>query len=31
MGALTLRFKIVGISIEGSNPISDYIVHLDDD
>ncbi|HKY26142.1 MAG TPA: hypothetical protein VJM07_13360 [Gaiella sp.] len=29
-GALTLRFQVVGIEIEGNNPISDYIVHLDD-
>ena len=29
-GALTLRFQIVGIEIEGNNPISDYIVHLND-
>jgi hypothetical protein len=30
-GAVTFRFKVVGIRIEGSNPISDYIVELDDD
>jgi hypothetical protein len=29
-GPLTLRFQIVGIEIEGNNPISDYVVHLDD-
>ncbi len=30
-GPLTLRFKIVGVGIEGRNPISDIIVYLDDD
>jgi hypothetical protein len=30
-GALKLRFKIVGIRVEGENPITDYIVDLDDD
>jgi hypothetical protein len=30
-GAVTFRFKIVGVRVEGNNPISDYIVDLDDD
>ena len=29
-GDLTLRFKVVGIRVEGENPITDYIVDLDD-
>ena len=28
---VTFRFKVVGIRVEGDNPISDYIVDLDDD
>ena len=27
----TFTFKVVGIRVEGTNPISDYIVDLDDD
>jgi hypothetical protein len=30
-GPLTFRFKIVGVRVEGNNPITDYIVDLDDD
>jgi hypothetical protein len=29
--AITFRFKVVGIRIEGTNPIGDYVVDLDDD
>ena len=29
-GPVRFRFKVVAIEIEGTNPIGDYIVHLDD-
>jgi hypothetical protein len=29
-GPVTFRFTVVAIEIEGTNPIGDYIVHLDD-